>query len=91
MKQFRNQEINVLICTNMVSRGVDVPETDLVINFDVPTMRVQDKVQADCSTYLHRIGRCGRFGKPGLALTIYDRVDDKQHLDHIIEFYDIKG
>jgi len=38
---------------------------------------------------LHRIGRTGRFGRDGIALTIYDREQDKQHLDEIIKFYDM--
>lgn len=36
MQKFRNQEFNVLITTDLLSRGIDIPETDLVINFDVP-------------------------------------------------------
>jgi len=38
---------------------------------------------------LHRIGRTGRFGRDGIALTIYDREQDKQNLDEIIKFYDM--
>lgn len=40
MKLFREQKINVLICTDLVSRGIDVPEAELVINYDVPTHKV---------------------------------------------------
>lgn len=76
MLKFRKQEINVLITTNMIARGVDVPETELVINFDVPCYNVNKKMEADPATYLHRIGRAGRFGRPGVALTIWDRDID---------------
>ncbi len=76
MLKFRKQEINVLITTNMIARGVDVPETELVINFDVPSYKVNKKTEADPATYLHRIGRAGRFGRPGVALTIWDRDMD---------------
>jgi ATP-dependent RNA helicase DeaD len=40
IEKFRNQEINVLITTNLVARGIDVPEVELVINYDVPQKRV---------------------------------------------------
>jgi superfamily II DNA/RNA helicase len=73
MENFRNAQINVLIATDLISRGVDVPDAELVINFDVPTIRIKDMPCSDKATYLHRIGRTGRFGRPGIALTIWDR------------------
>lgn len=88
IQKFRNQEINVLITTNMIARGIDVPETQLVINYDVPATKGADgKSEPDAETYLHRIGRTGRFGVEGIALTIYDRDVDKAHLDSIIKHY----
>lgn len=90
IQQFRNQEINVLITTNLIARGIDVPETQLVINYDVPSAKGPDgKSEADSETYLHRIGRTGRFGVQGVAVTIYDREVDKAHLDAIIKHYDM--
>ena len=71
--QFRKQEINVLITTNLIARGIDVPEVELVINYDVPLKMVNDEIIGDPEIYLHRIGRTGRFGKTGIALTIWDR------------------
>jgi ATP-dependent RNA helicase DDX19/DBP5 len=61
----------------MIARGIDVPETQLVINYDVPTIKFKDKKIADPEIYLHRIGRTGRFGAQGIALTMYDREVDK--------------
>lgn len=79
IRKFRNTEINVLITTNMIARGIDVPETQLVINYDVPSQRIPGGKEhmADPENYLHRIGRTGRFGTNGVALTIYDRDVDK--------------
>ena len=74
MKKFRNQEINVLITTNMIARGIDIPDAQLVINYDVPASKSQG---ADPETYLHRIARTGRFGSAGIALTLHDRDIDK--------------
>ena len=91
MDKFRNAQINVLIATDLISRGVDVPDAELVINFDVPTIRVgKNKTIPDKATYLHRIGRTGRFGRPGIALTIYDRDFDKENLGEIIKYYDMQ-
>ena len=80
--KFRTGEVSVIITTNMLARGIDVPETQIVINFDVPTQRTgrgNERV-GDAENYLHRIGRAGRFGVQGIALTIYDRDEDKQYL-----------
>lgn len=91
IKKFRDQKINVLITTNMLARGIDVLETQLVINYDVPASFDGKNRSADPETYLHRIGRTGRFGVNGVALTIYDRDVDKKYLDDIIAHYDMQN
>ncbi|OQO06697.1 hypothetical protein B0A48_08484 [Cryoendolithus antarcticus] len=69
--RFRTGEAKVLITTNVLARGIDVQTVTMVINYDVPT--TQDH-QPDYETYLHRIGRTGRFGRTGAALTfVHDR------------------
>jgi ATP-dependent RNA helicase DDX19/DBP5 len=90
VKRFRDQEIHVLITTNLMARGIDVPEVDLVINYDVPQMRIDGKTVGDPETYLHRIGRTGRFGTKGIALTIYDRDSDKEYLDQILKHFSMQ-
>lgn len=92
IEKFRRVEVNVLITTNMIARGIDVPQTELVINFDVPSMMIgkNGKRVADADTYLHRIGRAGRFGKPGIALTIFDREIDERFFNDIINSYKMK-
>ena len=91
IRKFREQKFNVLITTNLIARGIDVPEVELVINYDVPQKKENGKIGGDPETYLHRIGRTGRFGKTGIALTIYDRDVDKQHLDEIIKYYSMES
>ncbi|GFT80273.1 ATP-dependent RNA helicase DDX19B [Trichonephila clavipes] len=59
----------VLITTNVCARGIDIEQVTVVINFDLP---VNQRGEADCETYLHRIGRTGRFGKSGLAINMVD-------------------
>ena len=52
-----------------------------MLNFDVPTQGPRDARVGDHESYLHRIGRTGRFGTQGLAVTIYDREEEKAFLD----------
>jgi ATP-dependent RNA helicase DDX19/DBP5 len=67
MEAFRNGESNVLITTNLLARGVDVDNVCLVVNYDVP---IDKDGNPDFETYLHRIGRTGRFGRKGTAINL---------------------
>ncbi|GBN33455.1 ATP-dependent RNA helicase DDX19A [Araneus ventricosus] len=69
LNRFREGKEKVLITTNVCARGIDVEQVTVVINFDLP---INQKYEADCETYLHRIGRTGRFGKTGLAINMVD-------------------
>lgn len=74
--QFREGRAKVLITTNVLARGIDVQTVTMVINYDVPDKpgRGGRGYVADAETFLHRVGRTGRFGKVGVALTL---VHDK--------------
>ncbi|KAK1736513.1 ATP-dependent RNA helicase [Skeletonema marinoi] len=67
MEAFRKDESNVLITTNVLARGVDVDGVCLVVNYDVP---IDKEGKPDFETYLHRIGRTGRFGRKGTAINL---------------------
>jgi len=56
----------VLVCTDLVTRGIDIQSVNVVINFDFPK---------SSETYLHRIGRSGRFGHLGLAINLISDAD----------------
>lgn len=75
MRKFRDGETIVLVTTNVLSRGVDVPAVDVIVNYDLPTKPGLQK--ADALTYLHRIGRCGRFGRPGTAISLLETPNDE--------------
>ncbi|KAG7343795.1 DNA/RNA helicase, superfamily II, SNF2 family protein [Nitzschia inconspicua] len=64
--RFRKGETWVLICTDLVARGVDFRAVNMVINYDLPTSGI---------TYVHRIGRCGRAGRKGKAITLFTEAD----------------
>lgn len=69
---FREGRSKVLITTNVLARGIDIPTVSMVVNYDLPTLQ---NGQADPSTYIHRIGRTGRFGRKGVAISF---VHDKK-------------
>lgn len=61
MHEFRHERVDILVATDIVSRGIDIDDITLVINFDVP-FEVED--------YVHRIGRTARAGDSGVAITL---------------------
>jgi len=62
MEEFRSAKTRVLISTNLLARGIDVQAVSVVFNFDLPPFE-------DKENYIHRIGRCGRFGRKGTAIS----------------------
>ena len=66
LRNFREGEVDVLVATDVLARGIDVPEVSYVVNFDVP---------ADAEDYIHRIGRTGRAGESGWAITFVTEDD----------------
>ena len=74
--KFRKNEFNVLISTNVLARGIDVPEVDIVISYDVPYISQFGFKNPDFANYMHRVGRTGRFGTDGLGVILYKKKDD---------------
>ena len=76
MREFKNGRIDILVATDIVSRGIDIDDIRLVINYDAPR---------DCEDYVHRIGRTARAGAEGCAIT-FVAVDDQTRFAAIEEF-----
>lgn len=71
MESFREGKTKVLITTNVIARGIDVMQVNMVVNYDLP---VDGEGRPDPETYLHRIGRTGRFGRQGVSINfVHDR------------------
>lgn len=87
MDDFRKGDSKVLITTNVLARGVDVPSVAVVVNYDIPVERVDNVFVADTANYLHRIGRCGRFGRLGTAINFLNSEMDERMLIQIERFY----
>ena len=76
-KEFRSGSSRVLISSNVTSRGIDIQQVGVVINFDLPR---------DIHNYLHRIGRSGRWGRKGTGINLITRRDI-QKLKEIEQYY----
>ena len=78
MYEFRNRRINVLIATDVVSRGIDIDDIQMVINYDVPH---------DPEDYVHRVGRTARANRDGQAVTLVTtkEMPSLQRIEQLIE------
>mmetsp|Transcript_42327 Transcript_42327/g.64928 ORF Transcript_42327/g.64928 Transcript_42327/m.64928 type:complete len:206 (-) Transcript_42327:22-639(-) len=88
---FRVQCFTTLISTNVLARGIDIPEVDLVINFDVPHTKNAGWMNADIPNFLHRSGRTGRFGTDGCVVTLVGNENESQLLEEIESYYGINS
>merc|ERR1711904_689897 len=59
MREFRSGSSRVLLTTSLLARGIDVQQVSLILNYDLPSSHEE---------YLHRAGRCGRFGRKGVVI-----------------------
>lgn len=75
--QFKNGKYRVLISSNVTARGIDIQQVSIVVNFDIPR---------DIHTYLHRIGRSGRWGRKGVGINFVTRRDIKK-INEIESYY----
>ncbi|MCX6287719.1 MAG: DEAD/DEAH box helicase [Bacteroidetes bacterium] len=69
LNSFRNKTLNVLVATDIVSRGIDVENIDMVVNYDVPH---------DAEDYIHRIGRTARAAASGIAVTFISPKEQRK-------------
>ncbi|XP_020961032.1 DEAD-box ATP-dependent RNA helicase 38-like [Arachis ipaensis] len=81
VKEFRDGLTQVLISTDVLARGFDQQQVNLVINYDLPikhTAEYTREFEPDYEVYLHRVGRAGRFGRKGAVFNlIYDEKDER--------------
>ncbi|AOW06229.1 YALI0E31427p [Yarrowia lipolytica CLIB122] len=80
MDDFRFGRSKVLISTNVIARGIDIATVSMVVNYDLPTDK---NGKPDPETYLHRIGRTGRFGRSGVSISFVHDEASFEVLDSI--------
>lgn len=71
LNKFKAGECNILICTDVASRGLDIPSVDMVINYDIPT---------NSKDYIHRVGRTARAGRSGVAISLVNQYELEWYL-----------
>lgn len=76
MRDFKAGKIHVLVATDLVARGIDIDDIEIVVNYDVPR---------DCDDYVHRVGRTARAERDGQSLTLVNGKDLRA-FNHIQEF-----
>ena len=84
---FKEGQKRILVATDLVGRGIDVERVNIVINYDMPETDERHGNGAD--TYLHRVGRAGRFGTKGLGITFVSSEADSAVLNQVQERFDV--
>ncbi|KAH0988791.1 hypothetical protein GBA52_000274 [Prunus armeniaca] len=79
-KGFKEGHNRILVATDLVGRGIDIERVNIVINYDMPD---------SADTYLHRVGRAGRFGTKGLAITFVSSAADSDVLNDVQERFEV--
>eukprot|EP00475_Leptophrys_vorax_P015005 TRINITY_DN2130_c0_g1_i2.p2 TRINITY_DN2130_c0_g1~~TRINITY_DN2130_c0_g1_i2.p2 ORF type:complete len:181 (-),score=37.56 TRINITY_DN2130_c0_g1_i2:593-1135(-) len=77
---FKEGHKRILVATDLVGRGIDIERVNIVINYDMPD---------SADTYLHRVGRAGRFGTKGLAITFVSSEDDAKRLEQVQSRFEV--
>jgi len=80
LNNFKGGQTRILLTTDLLARGIDIQQLSLVINFDLPKNK---------ETYIHRIGRSGRYGRKGVAIN-FVTTDELQDLKDIETHYNTK-
>jgi len=79
-QQFKNFEKRIMVATDLFGRGIDIERVNIVINYDMPD---------STDTYLHRVGRAGRFGTKGLSITFVSSQEDSELLNSVQSRFEV--
>jgi ATP-dependent RNA helicase UAP56/SUB2 len=79
-KEFKEFNKRICVATDVFGRGIDIERINLAINYDMP---------ADADSYLHRVGRAGRFGTKGLSISFVSSDDDEKVLKDIEKRFEV--
>jgi superfamily II DNA/RNA helicase len=79
-RSFKEGHKRILVATDLVGRGIDIERVNIVINYDMPE---------GADSYLHRVGRAGRFGTKGLAITFCSSATDSETLNSVQERFEV--
>jgi len=80
---FKDFKKRILVATDLFGRGIDIERVNIVINYDFPSARMKESAESKSEAsdqYLHRVGRAGRFGTKGLAISFIADQEDADQL-----------
>lgn len=80
-QEFKDFKHRILVATDLFGRGIDIEKVNIVFNYDMP-----DKTDS----YLHRVGRAGRFGTKGLAITFVASSEDMEILNKVQSRFEVQ-
>ena len=80
-KAFKEFKKRIMVATDIFGRGIDMEKVNIVINYDMPE---------SSDTYLHRVGRAGRFGTKGLTITFVSSDEDEKTLKEVQSRFEVK-
>lgn len=78
---FKNFKYRIMVATDIFGRGIDIEKINVVFNYNMPN---------DSDSYMHRVGRAGRFGTKGLAITFVSGAKDLEILEDIQKRFEVK-
>eukprot|EP00824_Muranothrix_gubernata_P003380 TRINITY_DN141_c0_g1_i1.p2 TRINITY_DN141_c0_g1~~TRINITY_DN141_c0_g1_i1.p2 ORF type:complete len:511 (-),score=120.58 TRINITY_DN141_c0_g1_i1:1564-3045(-) len=82
-KSFKDFNKRIMVATDLFGRGIDIERVNIVVNYDMPQMHATD-------TYLHRVGRAGRFGTKGLAISFVSSSEDVEVLNSVQSRFEVQ-
>merc|ERR1712093_277800 len=85
-KQFKEFQKRIMVSTDLFGRGMDIERVNIVINYDMPD---NERGGDGSDTYLHRVGRAGRFGTKGLAVTFVSTDEDQEVLKKVQSRFEV--
>lgn len=96
LSEFRDRKTSILITTSVISRGIDIPSVDLVVNLGIPRKgfsqrgsKSVQKLEGDGAMFRHRIGRTARFGRKGVAITVTNNRQENEFFTQICRQMDL--
>ena len=81
VNEFKEGKFRIMVSTDLLGRGIDIEKINIVINYDMPN---------ETDQYLHRVGRAGRYGTKGLAVSFISSPEDIKILDEVQERFEVK-
>jgi len=79
-KSFKDFQKRIMVATDIFGRGIDIERVNIVVNYDMPD---------SADTYLHRVGRAGRFGTKGLGISFVSTASDSDILNQVQDRFEV--